>query len=108
MKKFDSKRNAMVYWLWGKQNLKKFDSKRNAKFYFLWGKQNLKRFDSKRNAKFYFLWGKQNLKKFDSSSKENWRNGDYAASVIRVAALGKTLGDQQPQGIVFKEDSSHE
>ncbi|KAM7433837.1 hypothetical protein ABFA07_015999 [Porites harrisoni] len=71
MKKFDSKRNAMFYFFWGKQNLKKFDSKRNAKFYFFWGKRNLKKFDSKRNAKFYFFWGKRNLKKFDSSSKEN-------------------------------------
>ena len=87
-----------------KQNLKKFDSKRNAMYY--WDKQNLKKFDSKRNAMYY--WDKQNLKKFDSSSKENWRNGDYAASVIRVAALGKTLSGQQPQGTVFKQDSSHE
>ena len=89
---------------WDKQNLKKFDSKRNAMYY--WDKQNLKKFDSKRNAMYY--WDKQNLKKFDSSSKENWRNGDYAASVIRVAALGKALSGQQPQGTVFKQDSSHE
>ena len=82
---------------YSKQNLAKF-----AKYRY--SKRNLRKF--KRNA--MYRYSKQNLRKFDSISKENWRNEDYAASVIRVAALGKTLSGQQPAGIVFKQDSSHE
>ena len=74
---------------------------------YVYSKRNLRKFDSNPNAQ-YYVYSKRNLRKFDSISKENWRNGDYAASVIRVAALGKTLSGQQPQGIVFKQDSSHE
>ena len=79
---------------------KSHTSKRNAMYY--WRKQNLRKFDSKRNAMYF--WPKRNLRKFDSSPKENWRNGDYAASVIRVAVLGKMLSGQHPQGTVLKQD----
>ena len=53
-----------------KRNLRKFDSKSNDPLYFLWGKQNLREFDSKSNDPpyLYFFWGKQNLREFDSKS----------------------------------------